>query len=116
MQGQIHFGNEGQDLETQLRSLGLHTKEITGDGNCLFRSLSDQYFGVDKHHRSIRQEICQYLMNNKETYQYFVEDDQSFSQHLSNMEQDGCFGGNMELAAFAKLKKINIKVYQPGMV
>ncbi|CAO3614412.1 unnamed protein product [Cunninghamella blakesleeana] len=55
-------------------------------------------------------------MDNKDTYQYFVEDDQSFSQHISNMEQDGCFGGNMELAAFAKLKRVNIKVYQPGMI
>ncbi|KAI9307804.1 hypothetical protein BJ944DRAFT_228300 [Cunninghamella echinulata] len=113
---QIRFGDEGQDLETQLRSLGLSTKQISGDGNCLFRSLSDQYFGIDKHHRSIRQEICHYLMEHKDTYQYFVEDDRSFQHHISNMEQDGCFGGNMELAAFAKLKKIDIKVYQPGMI
>ncbi|CAO3638976.1 unnamed protein product [Cunninghamella echinulata] len=55
-------------------------------------------------------------MEHKDTYQYFVEDDQSFHHHISNMEQDGCFGGNMELVAFAKLKKIDIKVYQPGMI
>jgi hypothetical protein len=32
------------------------------------------------------------------------------------MEQNATYGGNMELVAFAKLKKVNIKVYQPGMM
>ncbi|KAI8982144.1 hypothetical protein BDF20DRAFT_453495 [Mycotypha africana] len=32
------------------------------------------------------------------------------------MTQNGTFGGNMELVAFAKLKQIDIKVYQPGMI
>ncbi|CAO0790926.1 unnamed protein product [Mucor circinelloides] len=32
------------------------------------------------------------------------------------MSQDATFGGNMELVAFAKLKKVDIKVYQPGMI
>ncbi|CAO3703662.1 unnamed protein product [Rhizopus stolonifer] len=64
----------------------------------------------------IRQEICEYLKENEETYQYFIEDDQSFEDYLENMQQDGTFGGNIELAAFAKLNKLDIKVYQPGLI
>ncbi|KAI9472259.1 MAG: hypothetical protein EXX96DRAFT_583432 [Benjaminiella poitrasii] len=47
---------------------------------------------------------------------FFVEDDQSFDHHVACMSQDATYGGNMELAAFAKLKKVDIKVYQPGLI
>lgn len=47
---------------------------------------------------------------------HFVEDNLSFEKHLKAMEHDGTFGGHMELAAFARMKHIDIKVYQPGMV
>jgi hypothetical protein len=46
----------------------------------------------------------------------FVEDDQTFQWHVDNMENLGVFGGNMELAAFAKLEKVDIKIYQPGFM
>ncbi|CAO3649557.1 unnamed protein product [Mucor fragilis] len=109
------FGDP-ENLDSQLKNLGLCTKSITGDGNCLFRSLSDQYHGHDGNHKAVRQEVCQYLRENEETYKFFVEDDQSFEHHVECMSQDATFGGNMELAAFAKLKKVDIKVYQPGMI
>ncbi|CAO3652291.1 unnamed protein product [Mucor hiemalis] len=32
------------------------------------------------------------------------------------MSQDATYGGNMELAAFAKMREVDIKVYQPGMI
>ncbi|GAB5591375.1 hypothetical protein Unana1_06275 [Umbelopsis nana] len=89
---------------------------MAGDGNCLFRALSDQYYGTDKHHAEIRHKICQFLRENEGSYQMFVEDDQTFSWHVDNMENLGVFGGNMELAAFAKLEKVDIKIYQPGFI
>lgn len=80
------------------------------------RALSDQYYGYDSNHKSIRQEICQFLKDNEEEYKFFVEDDQSFEHHIQCMSQNTTYGGNMELAAFAKMKEVNIKVYQPGMM
>ncbi|KAG2234837.1 hypothetical protein INT48_000500 [Thamnidium elegans] len=96
--------------------MGLSTKNITGDGNCLFRALSDQYYGHDSNHKSIRQEICQFLKDNEEDYKFFVEDDQSFEHHIQCMSQNATYGGNMELAAFAKMKEVDIKVYQPDVI
>ncbi|KAI8371550.1 uncharacterized protein BYT42DRAFT_72836 [Radiomyces spectabilis] len=81
-----------------------------------FRALSDQYYGTDENHGSIRQEICRYLRQHEEEYKFFVEDDQSFDHHVSCMENDGTFGGNMELTVFAKCKSVDIKVYQPGLI
>lgn len=79
-------------------------------------ALSDQFYGDDKHHKTIRQEVCQFLRDHEEEYKYFVEDDRTLDHHVSTMEMDGIYGGNMELAAFARMKGINIRVYQPGMV
>ncbi|KAI8065413.1 hypothetical protein BC940DRAFT_304028 [Gongronella butleri] len=115
-QKRVFFQDDSHDLDTSLKQLGLSTKSISGDGNCLFRALADQYEGDDRHHRTLRHDICAFLRENKETYQFFVEDNREFDDHVSNMEADGCFGGNMELAAFAKLKRVKIKVYQPGMI
>jgi hypothetical protein len=56
------------------------------------------------------------LRENEENYKFFVEDDQSFEHHVECMSQDATYGGNMELAAFAKMKEVHIKVYQPGMM
>lgn len=80
------------------------------------RALSDQYYGQDSRHKEIRQEVCQFLRENEENYKFFVEDDQSFDHHVECMSQDATYGGNMELAAFAKMKEVDIKVYQPGMM
>lgn len=80
------------------------------------RALSDQHYGNDKQHAEIRQRVCQFLRENEESYEMFVEDDQTFHWHVDNMENLGVFGGNMELAAFAKLEKVDIKIYQPGFM
>ena len=90
-----------------------HNPLLTSFSN---RALSDQYFGQDSHHQEFRQQICEFLRNNEENYKYFVEDDQSFEHHVECMSHDATYGGNMELAAFAKMKEVDIKVYQPGMM
>ncbi|KAG2206808.1 hypothetical protein INT47_007564, partial [Mucor saturninus] len=108
--------DDAEDLDSQLKNLGLCTKNIAGDGNCLFRSLSDQFYGQDGNHKAIRHQVCQFLRDNKEEYQFFVEDDQSFEHHVDCMSRNATYGGNMELAAFAKMQQVNIKVYQPGLI
>ncbi|POG59875.1 hypothetical protein GLOIN_2v1718436 [Rhizophagus irregularis DAOM 181602=DAOM 197198] len=105
-----------QELDQQLKKMGLYCKEIDGDGNCLFRSLSDQFYGNTKQHSKIRKEVCDYLERNRDHFQYFVEDDKTFDYHLSQMRKVGTYGGNMELVAFAQLHEVDIKVYQPGTI
>ncbi|KAI9489756.1 hypothetical protein BDB00DRAFT_841255 [Zychaea mexicana] len=104
------------DLESQLRDLGLCTKDMTGDGNCLFRALSDQYHGYDTEYPTFRRDVCGFLREHEDEYKFFVENDQSFDHHLECMEEDGTYGGNMELAAFARMRQVDIKVYQPGLI
>ncbi|KZT34953.1 cysteine proteinase [Sistotremastrum suecicum HHB10207 ss-3] len=103
-------------LTSQLRSLGLYAAPILGDGNCLFRALSDQLFGVPSHHLTLRKEICDWMAARKERYEPFVEDDRGLDVHLRNMREQGTYGGHLELSAFAHLKRRNVKVIQPGLV
>ncbi|CAJ0881184.1 10837_t:CDS:10, partial [Entrophospora sp. SA101] len=105
-----------RELEQQLKGIRLYCKDIAGDGNCLFGSLSDQFYGHTKFHSKIRKEICAYLEEKREHFQMFVEDDNTFDYHLSQMKKDGTYGGNMELVAFAQLHNLNIKIYQPNTI
>ena len=90
--------------------------EMAEDGNCLFRSLSDQlYRDYGEKHDKVRSEICDYLKENKESFQSFVvldeEDDadhsdeyaSSYEEYLNRMRQEGEWGGNPELVAAARL-------------
>jgi len=103
-------------LSTQLRSLGLYAANTVGDGNCLFRALSDQLYGTPNHHLQLRSEICDWIALHKARYEPFVEDDRGIEVHLRNMRTRGTYGGHLELSAFAHLKRRNVKVIQPGLV
>ncbi|TDL26853.1 cysteine proteinase [Rickenella mellea] len=105
-----------QLLNEQLRSLGLYAAPTLGDGNCLFRALSDQYYGTASQHLKLREEICDWMASYKERYEPFVLDERGFDVHLTCMRQPGTYGGHLELVAFANLKRRNIKVIQPGLV
>jgi OTU domain-containing protein 3 len=98
---------------------------MVGDGNCLFRSLSDQLFGDYGHmyHSVVREAICNYMEGQKELFQQFLVLDEgndssadaaSYEHYVQQMRQDGEWGGNIELIAASKLFHRNILVYQSG--
>ncbi|KAI0655672.1 hypothetical protein C8Q70DRAFT_409354 [Cubamyces menziesii] len=103
-------------LDAQLRQLGLYAAHTIGDGNCLFRALSDQLYGTPSYHLKLRQDICDWIEAHKERYAPFVEDERGLEHHLSCMRQQATYGGHLELSAFAHMTKRNVKVIQPGLV
>ncbi|KAF7308362.1 OTU domain-containing protein [Mycena chlorophos] len=103
-------------LTDQLRSLGLYAANTLGDGNCLFRALSDQLFGTASRHSQLRKDVCDWIARHKSRYEPFVEDDRGIETHLRCMRQNATYGGHMELSAFAHLTRRNVKVIQPGLV
>lgn len=42
-------------LKSTLQEMQLYASETKGDGNCMFRALSDQYLGHPNEHMKIRQ-------------------------------------------------------------
>lgn len=72
----------------QLERLGLQLRDITGDGNCCFRALSDQMYGNESAHVEFRKRVCQYMRNNRDEFEPFVaaliDDDEEEEQQQSN--------------------------------
>ncbi|CAO1634613.1 unnamed protein product [Sympodiomycopsis kandeliae] len=105
-----------RELNAQLKSMSLYASQTSGDGNCLFRALSDQFYGHPEHHARLRQEICEYLAASPDRFAGFVDIEKSFDEYVKTMRQNGTYGGHLELSAFASLKKKEIKIVQPGLV
>ncbi|KAH8101214.1 hypothetical protein BXZ70DRAFT_999998 [Cristinia sonorae] len=109
-------GENTQQLNEQLRALGLYAAPTLGDGNCLFRALSDQLYGTDSYHASLRQAICNWIQSHGDRYAPFVDDERGLDVHLECMRQQATYGGHLELSAFAHMTRRNVKVIQPGLV
>ena len=89
--------------------------DIEADGNCLFRSISDQlYYDYGDNHMNVRQEICDYIEGHKDDFSFFLvlddkdageneEDASDFETYISNMRQDGDWGGHLELVAASRM-------------
>ena len=80
-----------QQLTEQLRQLGLYAADTTGDGNCLFRALSDQLYGTESRHLQLRKDICDWIQSHSVRYAPFVDDERGLDVHLSLMRQPGTF-------------------------
>jgi OTU domain-containing protein 3 len=115
-------GSSSDDNDIELRNTleadGLEVVEMSPDGNCLFRALSDQLFGdYGNSHEDIRSEVCDFMEKNKEDFQVFLvyedkddheqqdEDARDFEHYIETMREDGTWGGNLEIVAAARLYK-----------
>ncbi|EIW74841.1 cysteine proteinase [Coniophora puteana RWD-64-598 SS2] len=105
-----------QQLTAQLRSMGLYPAHTVGDGNCLFRALSDQLYGTPSYHLQLRKEICDWIEGHAQRYEPFCEDERGLAAHLRCMREQGTYGGHLELSSFSHLKRRDVKVIQPGLV
>jgi OTU domain-containing protein 3 len=75
-----------------------------GDGNCLFRSFSDQLEGNENNYKFFRTETVYYIIKqikhmveNRDNFEPFIEDDQKFDAYIEEMSRDGKWGGNLEI-------------------
>lgn len=90
-------GESTQVLTNQLRSLGLYAANTLGDGNCLFRALSDQYYGSPSRHVEVRRDVCNWIERHQERYEGFVDEDEFGSgggqnkvyEYLQRMRENG---------------------------
>lgn len=107
---------DDHDLSVQLREMGLYAAETHGDGNCLFRALSDQLYGDPKYHAKLRADTCDHLAAHADMYAGFVEAECPYEAYVDQMRTHGTYGGHLELSAFAHLTQKRIRIVQPGYV
>jgi OTU domain-containing protein 3 len=114
--------DEDNHLTNRLAEHGLEVLEMSPDGNCLFRALSDQLHGdYGSDHANIRSEICDFMEQNKQDFKDFLvidadndeqeEDARDIEHYVEQMREDGHWGADIEIVAATRLYKRNIRVY-----
>jgi len=99
-------------LNNQLGVLGLSLKQITGDGNCLFRALGDQLEGNPQNHLAHRTAVVNFMRDHREDFEPFMEDNVTFQDHLRDLSEPGVYGGNDSIVAFARLHNLTAVIHQ----
>ncbi|ANB14474.1 hypothetical protein AWJ20_2066 [Sugiyamaella lignohabitans] len=100
-----------------LKRLSLYASSIKGDGNCLFRSFSDQYYGDNgDRHQEVRAEVVNYMKEHSDYFALFLEGsgsgNESWPAYIKRMAKDGVYGDNLEIVAFARRYGVNVMIYQ----
>lgn len=101
-----------QHYRDALERHGLRIHPIDGDGNCLFRSVSHQVYGDDRHHAVVRAMCMDYMEGEKEYFEpYVVGDMAAFLRYLNYKRRAGVWGDDPELQAMCELYDRPAEVY-----
>ncbi|KIY03794.1 uncharacterized protein Z520_00485 [Fonsecaea multimorphosa CBS 102226] len=116
-----------------LDKMGMYQKQIAGDGNCLFASLSDQLYGTPANHPEIRASVVDHMRTYRPLFEHYVhkddvqqrrtlrsatlasrqEPEDAFEEYLSLMSRSGTYGGEPELVAFCQVFDQDVTVHLP---
>ena len=88
-------------LKQRLSYYGLHMLQVGGDGNCQFRSASQQLFGTEAHHGYVRQQAVEYMRSHKALFSGFCADAVEFERYLARMARDRTWGDELTLRAIS---------------
>ncbi|KAJ1622283.1 hypothetical protein T492DRAFT_634021 [Pavlovales sp. CCMP2436] len=87
-------------LRDRLAAFGLAEREVTGDGNCQFRAISDQLYSDQEQHSLVRSMCIDQLLFAPERYRdYVVAED--YDDYVQNMSKTGEWGDNVTLQALS---------------
>ncbi|GAA0147030.1 cysteine protease [Lithospermum erythrorhizon] len=99
------------EFRVQLDALGLKIIQVTADGNCFFRALADQLEGNEDKHEKYRDMVVQFIRNNREMFEPFIEDEVPFDEYCLTMGKDGTWAGHMEVQAASLVTRANICIH-----
>ncbi len=81
-----------------MKNLGLQIIDVEGDGNCLFRAISDQKDGHEDNHDYYRQKTANHIKKNKKKYVFYLDEDEDpFDEYVEELKEDGVWAGNLEI-------------------
>ncbi|KAJ6428938.1 hypothetical protein OIU84_020556 [Salix udensis] len=91
--------SDHQRLLERLKSYDCAEKKVQGDGNCQFRSLSDQLYRSPEHHQVVRELVVKQLESEPERYNGYVP--MAYGDYLEKMNKSGEWGDHVTLQAAA---------------
>ena len=95
----------------ELKKIGYFIREVKGDGNCLFRSVSEQIEENENNYEEYRKKCVEYMKENKDTFIPFLEEDEPFDTYIEKIAKNGEWGGNLEIYALSMALKSNFYIY-----
>ncbi|XP_022844734.1 OTU domain-containing protein 3 isoform X2 [Olea europaea var. sylvestris] len=104
--------NDISEFRAQLDVLGLKIIQVTADGNCFFRALADQLEGDEDEYNKYRCMVVEFIRNNREKFEPFIEDEVPFDEYCKSMGEDGTWAGHMELQAASLVTHTNICIHR----
>eukprot|EP00928_Gymnodinium_smaydae_P066511 TRINITY_DN49502_c0_g1_i1.p1 TRINITY_DN49502_c0_g1~~TRINITY_DN49502_c0_g1_i1.p1 ORF type:complete len:346 (+),score=54.07 TRINITY_DN49502_c0_g1_i1:66-1040(+) len=116
---------EGKELlRERCVFLGVYQHEMEDDGNCQFRAISQELFGNQRYHLSVRAAVVQHLRDHADEYKSFFEDAE-WQHYVDTMAQPKTWGDELSLRVAAEYFGVRIHVvtsaqenwllhYEPG--
>ena len=95
----------------ELKKIGYFIREVKGDGNCLFRAVSEQIEENENNYEEYRRKCIEYMKVNKDTFIPFLEEDEPFDTYIEKIAKSGEWGGNLEIYALSMALKSNFYIY-----
>ncbi len=95
-------------LDEQLKSKGLYTSDVRGDGNCFFRSLSVCLHGHENEHSLLRKDIANHMKINVDSSSIL---NGTVIQHIVDVGTDGVWAGEDVIVASADYLCRDIQVF-----
>lgn len=87
----------------------LAVREQARDGNCLFRSFSDQLYGTPEYHALVRDRCSQYLASERDYFEQFVAE--PFDEFLTRIRREGEWGDDVEIEALSEIYDCRVEIY-----
>ena len=102
--------------EERVERSGLKIVKVEGDGNCLFRAVSQQLINNDYSKKNysiekLRKKTVKYIKENSDKLWDEGKVDQEYiDNYIQNMSKDGTWGTDLEIRVLSRILKINIFV------
>ena len=108
--------NEAEDADEDdkfkilLIQNNLQLREVEGDGNCMFRAVSDQVYGTDKYYQLLREKCMDYLVILRKFFENYIDED--FDEYIKYKRKDKTWGDDVELEALSEIYNRPIEIYK----
>ncbi|CAF1255906.1 unnamed protein product [Adineta steineri] len=87
---------------------GFVIKPVQEDGACLFRAVSDQVFGDEEMHATVRQNCMDYIVKNADFFGPYITED--FDHYITRKRLQHCHGNHIEMIALSEIYNRPIEV------
>ena len=102
------------EFAIELLTINLRIKKVNGDGNCMFRAVSDQVYGTDKYYDILRQKCMDYLVILRRFFEPYIYID--FDTYIKEKRKDKVWGDDVELEALSELYNRPIEIYDGSSI